>query len=291
MTGFGRASCNSPSGTYVVEIQGLNRRFLEINISLPKSLLRFELALKKVIEERVGRGQVNVSIKWEPAEKNAPEVKVNFKLARSLFSAFLSLANEFSLEKPKLNNLLSEEGVLFFEDRIEEDILKDLKEAVDLALTSFMKTREEEGAFLAKDLQNRLVKLSILIDKIDAESKTVVEKFREKLEKRVAPYISKERVEDRELLMKEIVLFADRADISEEMVRFRGHLAGFEKALALKPKEASDTKGKRFDFLLQELHREINTLSNKAQGLEISQLAVEAKWELEKMREQVQNIE
>ena len=293
MTGYGRASLQGALGNVNVEIKGHNRRYLELSFQLTRPLASFELELTRLVQEQVGRGHLVVEIRYSPALGTPSTLELNIERARELKGAYSRLAEALSLEpRFELRDFLSQEVIIDKDgperdEKVLELLLGGLKEALD----SFRASREREGEILAEDLRGRLAHLKLLIDQIEEHSRGLFEKFRSRLTSRLSTYFSPESSEDKERLMKEVVFFVDRADISEEIVRFGAHLRSFLETLTTPLSSRVETKGKKLDFLVQELMREIGTISAKAQEIEITRCALEIKCELEKMREQVQNIE
>jgi uncharacterized protein (TIGR00255 family) len=284
MTAYGKASKEFSLGRFDVEIQAVNRRHLEIVVSLPKELQRFEIDVRKWVSASVERGQVSVYVSWRPAE-GALALVPNLPLARALKAGWESLAKELQVPVSfSLEMLKDEKGLFLQEDKVlnETDWKEALKQAVEGALEKFNVMRAKEGQSLANDFKERLAFLALTIERVAEQSKEAVKGQREKLTQRMQELFSD--VEER--VLKEIALYAEKIDITEEIVRFRSHLEQLHDALG-----RQEAKGKRIEFLLQEAGREINTIGSKNTLASVSKLVVECKVELEKLREQVQNIE
>lgn len=293
MTAYGRGSATFAYGSFSVEIQSVNRRYLEVNINLPRLLARFEIPLRKKVSERVGRGMVNVSIGWRCEMQTPVKVIPNLSLAKGVKSAWERIAHELGLEaKVGLDLLAREKDLLLFEEELseEEGIWQALETSLDEALDRLLEMKAKEGRLLAGDLHERTRTLEAFVEEIEARAADGTEKYRQKLVERLEE-LFQGSPENEERILREVALFAERIDITEEIVRFRSHIDQFRHMLEKPLVESAETRGKTLDFLIQELNREINTIGSKAADIAITQQVVKAKGELEKMREQVQNIE
>lgn len=293
MTAYGRGMVDFSYGRLTLEIQAVNRRHLEVNISLPRLLNRFEMAIRKKISERIGRGMINVLVNWYSAEANTISVKPNLTLAKGLKSAWEKIALELGFETSiNLNLLALEKNILIYEEEIPEEnsFQIALDKALINALDHLMDMKQKEGNQLCKDLYERTLLLNKIIVSIELQAPSNVELYRKKLTERIEE-LFKGSSENEERILREIALFAERIDITEEIVRFKSHITQFQYMLSDPLTVQNETRGRKLDFLLQELNREANTMGQKASDLEISQQVVALKSELEKMREQVQNIE
>lgn len=288
MTAYGRASREFSQGRFEVEIQGINRRHLEIHLNLPKELLRFEQDVRKWIGAKVTRGQISLYLNWRGAEGKVLAITPNIPLAKALKQAWMTIAKELHIaQELTLEMLKDEKGILLHEEAVgdENEIKNALKEVVEEALDAFEGMRKKEGSLLSTDFASRLALLKQYIEKIQELSKDATSGYREKLLERLKELFA--GAENEERVLKEVALFAERIDITEEIVRFRSHLEQLETALS----QEKEAKGKRCEFLLQELGRETNTIGSKTNLAPLSSLVVECKCELERLREQVQNIE
>ncbi len=274
MTGFGRAVVEASLGRLIIEIQSVNRKYLEVFVSLPKEMGRFEVAVRKWVGEAVSRGQVSARVFLIPNEKGLiPDIK----LLKTLKKKWDQIAKALGTEKVDLPFLMQ------YLPALQEEAVRDdaLEQGVRKALQELVKMKKAEGKALAKDLDGRLKELERLIRAVEKEAPTATKKMREKLlEKIEEVYKGGE-----ERLLREVALFAEKVDISEEIVRFQSHLDQFHTLLR------ADSVGRKMDFLIQEMGREVNTIGSKSMEAKISHLVVALKSELEKMREQVQNIE
>lgn len=291
MTAYGRASRTTVLGRFVVEMQSVNRKHLEISVFLPKELTRFDADLRKLVGARVFRGQVTVKVSAYFDKCTPCVVTPNLPLARQLKAAWDAIAKDLKFESTEftLEFLLNEQGVLLYEEDLqdEEQYRSDLLDVASEALDYFFDMRTREGKALEHDISSRLTRLKEYLDKIAVLSQGAVGKYRQKLLDRieaVVPGILK----DEERILREICLFADRIDIAEEITRFYSHLEQCGNLLTL---AETNSVGKKLEFLLQEMSREVNTIGSKSADVEISHLVVEMKSDLERIREQIQNVE
>jgi len=293
MTAYGRGSSVFPYGRFTIEIQSVNRRFLEINLSLPRSFMRYEVDIRKQLAVSVGRGMLNVSLSWKSDGAQPVSVMPNLELARALKGAWEKLAQELGINETIPLLLLAQgKELLLYEEEITNDAAyyNAIMAALNEAVAALVAMKRQEGKILAEDLKERLHFLHSKIDCIEVCSGRGVEKYRQKLQSRLEELFSG-NPENEERVLREIAVYAERVDITEEIVRFKGHLGQFRSMIEKPLENELETRGKTLDFLLQELLREINTIGSKAADLSIAQHVVVVKSELEKIREQVQNIE
>lgn len=291
MTAYGRACSVSSIGHFTVEIQSVNRKHLEINTFLPKELLRFDADVKKWIAVRVGRGQVNVKISVTFDRVSPLVVTPNIALAKQIKSAWDAIALELQLpvEKGFTLSMLSEiSGLLLYDEDVQdEEIYRNaLHQAVSEALEKLMTMKLREGEILHKDIAARFDKMVPLIKEIAIKAPGATERFRQRLLERLEEVMAG-NVEHEERLLREVCVYAEKVDIAEELTRFDSHLEQVKALL----KSDGQAIGKTLEFLVQELNREINTISSKSSDMDVSRLAVDIKSELERIREQIQNIE
>jgi uncharacterized protein (TIGR00255 family) len=288
MTGYGRGESNLPGKKFIVELKAVNHRYSEVVLRMPRSLSQFEDRIRKIIQSRIARGRVDGFLSQEECGEKAVAVKVDKELAAAYYKAIKNLQESLDITGSiKIKYLTDLPGVLAVEEPAEdiEELWPAILEAVEAALESFIRMRETEGEQLASDLIQRLDRLILLSEQIRERSPVVVEEYREKLRIRLNDFI-KDGSLDPERLTAEAAVFADRSNITEETVRLESHLKQAGACL----KEGQPV-GRKLDFIVQEMNREINTIGSKANDLEISRLVVEAKSEIEKIREQVQNLE
>lgn len=291
MTAYGRAFVVSPLGRFSVEIQSVNRKHLEINTTLPNECLRFDADLKKWISSVVGRGQVNVKINVSFEETSLVTVLPNLALARQIQNAWYQLAEnlQVKVEDEALIRVLSHVPDLFLyvEDlQAEEGYKAVLHQAVHQALQQLSSMKSGEGQALYADISLRLTILTKTLNQIAEKASRATSRYEEKLRERLEQVLGAS-IENEERILREICLYADRIDIAEELTRFESHLMQMQHLLD----SDGQAVGKTLEFLIQELNREINTIGSKSSDVDIARLVITAKTELERIREQIQNIE
>lgn len=289
MTAYARASIKKEIGRFVVEIQSVNRKFLEITTHLPHELIRFDGEIKKWVGESVARGQIHFKLFVDFDRHTPVAVKPNIPLIRQIKDAWDKIAEDLGTEsKFSLDLLKDEKGVLLYTEEFEdEEIYREaIKEAVDIALKELMVMKQVEGIALSHDIKLRIELLQKSIDQIELLAPNSTVKFREKLLSKLNEFLQGV-VENEERILREVCLFAEKVDIAEEITRFNSHLKQFTDLL----NSESGTIGKTLEFLLQEINRETNTIGSKASNVEVSRLVIEIKSELERIREQIQNVE
>ncbi len=287
MTGYGKAEASDDQGKITVEMRTVNHRYGEISVKLPRALICLENEVRKVVSGRLKRGKIDVFIQLESVATSRPPV-VNTSLARDYFAAFTALNNELGILEPiPLHLIISQKDVLAVaENDLEAEGMREgLLAVVESAVEALETMRLREGRELHEDLRMRRETLSRIIEEISRRAAHVPVEYAEKLAQRLAQ-LEMKNMPDEARIAQEVVLMADRCDITEELVRFASHLVQFDAALA-----SSEPVGRKLDFLMQELGREVNTIGSKANDSDIATCVVELKAELEKIREQIQNIE
>lgn len=288
MTAYARASLKKNAGQFVVEIQSLNRKFLEVNTNLPKELIRFDVEIKKWISELIFRGQINFKLFVSFDAITPITIKPNLNLVRQMKQAFDLIAKDLNIkEEFKLDLIKGEKDIFLYAEEFEneEEYRLAIKEAVFSALNDLVKMKMTEGQALLEDIQSRIHHIQKFIDQIALLAPDATEKQREKLFRKLGEISALHENEER--LMKEICLFAEKVDIAEELTRFKSHIEQFLDLL----NSNNDTIGKTLEFIIQEMNRETNTIGSKASDINISKLVIEIKSELERIREQIQNVE
>jgi len=288
MTGFGRGEAFGKGKTFSVELKAVNHRYNEIFLRMPRSMVSLEDKSKRVIQEFVSRGRIDGFFSIEDSEERPVTVKVDKKLAESYYKAIEELQALLELPgKPSFQDLVKFPDVLVVEEPAEdvEEWWPFVEVALRQAVTSLVKMRETEGERLYNDLKGRINSIERINEEIKERAPLVVVDYRQRLESRLSDLI-KEGAVEQDRLAAEVAIFADRSNITEEVVRLNSHLHQ-----ALESLESEEPVGRKLDFLVQEMNREINTIGSKANDLTISRFVVEVKSELEKIREQVQNIE
>lgn len=291
MTGFGRAVFDAPFGKLIAEIQSVNRKYLEVFVSMPKEFNRFEHEVRKWIGDAISRGQVSVRIFLIPSAAAIDQLLPDIEILRQLKHGWERLSGQLQLDPKQidLNFLMQNFPVQQKLEMAQDEDLSKLHRCVDEALQGLLKMKKTEGKALSVDLEKRLKELERLIDAIEELSPESSKKMRKKLFERMEEVLKQigQGTETEERLLREVALFAEKVDITEEITRFRSHLDQFHGFLATK----SGSAGRKMDFLIQEMGREVNTIGSKSLESKISHFVVEMKGELEKMREQIQNIE
>jgi len=289
MTGFGRGSVAENEYAVSVELKTVNNRFLDVSIRLPGELQPLETIIKRQITNRLSRGRVDVFINYEHS------AKVNYDLNRPLISGYLAalkeLQEDFDLSgSPDLNVIARLPNVLIpRKEELSEEFVLAVENAVNNALNDLEKMRENEGLMLRNELNYRLNEIENRIPPIEESASTVADEYRVRLNKKISDLLAKSDAQieiDQARLAQEVAFLSDRADISEEIQRLRSHIEQFRQIMA-EEKEV----GKRLDFLTQELNREANTVASKTNNMVIKENALAIKSEIEKIREQVQNVE
>jgi uncharacterized protein (TIGR00255 family) len=289
MTGFGRGAVSDKNFAVSVEIKTVNNRFLDLNLRLANELQSLEANLRRLIQNRLSRGRIDVFVNYERASE------IVYELNRPLISGYLSalkeMQNEFSLSgEPDLNLIARLPNSLQTKtEDVSDEFTDGFETAVKVALDELEKMREVEGESLKKELEMRLSEIEKQLPKIEAEMDTVADEYRLRLNKRITNLLEKSdsQIEiDQARLAQEVAYLADRSDISEEITRLKSHIEQF-RAIMSEEKEV----GKRLDFLTQEFNREANTIASKTNNLIVKESALNIKSEIEKMREQVQNVE
>ena len=286
MTGFGQANRLSEEVEVFVEIRTVNSRYLDIKTRLSKGLIPLEQNIKKIVELQLFRGRVDVQVDLKTNQSD------QYDLNQNLVENYLLLAEKSrslgAVGKVDVSSLLQFPGVVIPKqiDSISEPIGKAIFETVQEAVSEVVIVRRTEGEALKSDLKKRLVRIAKTTDFIAGQTEFIQSHYQKKLEKRLTDVISEQDI-DENRLAQEIVYFVDRSDISEEITRLRSHLKQFQACLDLK----GQVIGRRLDFICQEMGREINTVLSKSPLTTISEPGLEGKSEIEKIREQVQNVE
>ena len=288
MTGYARSECKDKGRVFVLEIRSVNHKYCYISIKLPKTLLGLEGMIKKTVQEKFSRGKFDVLVSRNGSDDYTRRLVLDEELVSQYFNILQGLKTKFGLKGDIDINLLAGFSDLIKVAEIEDDqkeIEKVLRLLLHRAMDSLIKARMEEGKALCNDIVKRIRIVASAINRVDKIATKVLSAYHKRLEERVSSLNRSLKIEPARLA-QEVALIAERCDITEEIVRFRSHIKQFNKLL----KEDKGV-GRRLDFLLQEMNREINTVGSKANDAEISIEVVNIKNELEKVREQVQNIE
>lgn len=286
MTGFGRGEGELEGLRFSVEIRSVNHRYRDILSRMPREFNPLEEKMKQVISRQVSRGRLEVSVSVRETSEREKKVEVNLPLARGYYRALNELKGKLQLEEDITLQLITGfQDVLVVE---KEDVLRywpALGEALSTALQGLISMRRQEGENLTQDLLSRIDKIEVILEEIKERAPQVVEGYRIRLQERLKDLCPDLEIEESRFLM-ECTLFAERSDIHEEIVRMSSHLEAFRRTL-----NEGGAVGRKMDFLVQELNRETNTIGSKANDYQLSHRVVDIKSELEKIREQVQNIE
>ncbi len=288
MTAFGRGETMAEGCRFTVELRTLNHRFCDIRVKLPRKYSEFEENIKKRLSSQFSRGRIEVNVLSDEALDRVQHLTVDVELAKRYNTLLLDLQEELGLEgTPGLEALLNFRDIFVIreDEDSREKAWRTLEMALDQAVTICLQMRTEEGAAIASDLSQRLDQLQTFANEVEVRAPLVVQETRDRLEKRIQELLRGEDL-DETRLAQEVAFFAEKSDVTEELVRFQSHTQQFQDLL-----EASGPRGRQLEFLLQEMHREINTIGSKANDLDISQKVIQIKTELERVREQLQNVE
>ncbi|MCK7508181.1 MAG: YicC family protein [Desulfobacterales bacterium] len=288
MTGYGRVEAICDGRNIVVEAKSVNHRFLEIALRMPAALYPLEMEYKKKIGERFKRGRIDVSIRLEGDGAEPSKVNLNLEVARDYFDVLTRLKNEFNLQEPiGLKTFISFRDIFTppVETQLNDDFLNSVDKTLQEALSMLVNMRQDEGIALFSDMQMRLQAIGETMGTIRSRAPQVVMEYQKRLSDRIKE-LSVGFELDAARLAQEVAIMADRCDITEEIVRMQSHIGQFEALL-----QSDEAEGRKIDFLLQEMNREINTIGSKSNDVEIARQVIEAKSELGKLREQAQNIE
>lgn len=287
MTGFGRSKAESAQHAVTVEMKSVNHRFCEITIRMPRQLLKLEEKIKKYLRQYIKRGRVEIFVIIEGAGVLKRSIHVDWNLVEDYYQIINKLKEKYQLNGDiQISDFLRKEELMVIEEREEEnEELENLVfQTIEEAVQNLMKMRILEGEQLQKDLQIQLNKIQAVIQKIQSLAPRVSKQYQERLEKKVKEAAA-DKVDEARIL-SEVAILAEKADINEECVRLFSHIKQFSQLL-----DQDEPIGRRLDFIIQEMNREVNTIGSKANDSEIAANVIELKSCLEKMKEQVQNIE
>ena len=289
MTGFGRCEVSEGDRKFTVEMKGVNHRYLDANIRMPKKLNFFDSAIRTVLKQYVTRGKVDIFITYEDLTENQVALKYNESLAKEYLDAFKKMEETFGLENDiRVSTVSRCPEVLTMEEQSadEDELWKGLKKALEGALKQFVETRGIEGENLKNDIIAKLDGMSEKVACIEVRSPEIVAEYRAKLEEKVNELLADTQM-DEGRIAAEVVIFADKICTDEEVVRLKSHIAHMKETFATE----ENGIGRKLDFIAQEMNREANTILSKANDIEVSNYAIDLKTEIEKVREQIQNIE
>ncbi len=288
MTGFGRCEVAENNRRFTVEIKAVNHRYLDVNIKIPKALNYFESAVRSELKRYISRGKVDVFITYEDLSEHTCKVRYNKEVAQEYLLYLKQMAEDFGLDNDIRVSSLSKYPEVFTMEEAgadEEELWKELQKAVEGAARMFVESRVTEGERLKEDLLEKLDGMLGLVDFISERSPQLVAEYRRRLEDKVKELLGDNTLDESRILT-EVTIFADKICVDEEIVRLRSHIETTREAL-----REGGSIGRKLDFIAQEMNREANTTLSKSNDLEISNRAIELKTEIEKVREQIQNIE
>ncbi len=290
MTGFGRCEVTGHDRKYSVEFKAVNHRYLEVGIKLPRKLGVFEARIRSVMKQYMERGKVDVFVTLEDYSKSQETVHYNSTIAHEYMKYLDQMAKEFGLENDiRLSTLSRYQDVFTMEEaeENEEEIWEDLEKCVRGALERFVEARETEGENLKADLTSKLLSMKEDVNFIEERSPQIIDEYRKKITDRVNELLSSNGVQaDESRIITEVTIFADKVCVDEEIVRLKSHIDAMLQCL-----KEGGACGRKLDFIAQEMNREANTTLSKSTDLSLSDRAIELKTAIEKIREQVQNIE
>ena len=288
MTGFGRGEAANEKYKVTIEMKSVNHRYLDLSVRLPRKLNFYEPAIRNQVKEFAKRGKIDIFVSMEQLQENAESIQYNPQIAAAYLSGISQMADEFSIDGTIQAYQLARFPDVFTkaeEDDNEEEWIPIVTQALRDACEKFAESRRIEGEKLAKDLSEKLDHISDLVDKIETRSPQIVEEYRKKITEKVEQLLGDTQI-DENLLATEIVMFSDKICVDEEMVRLRTHVEHVKETLAV-----GENIRRKLDFLIQEMNREANTTLSKANDSEVSEYGIDLKTEIEKIREQIQNIE
>ena len=288
MTGFGRCEVSEDKRKFTVEMKGVNHRYLDVGIRMPKKLNFFETAIRNLLKQYVHRGKVDIFVTYEDMADSQVSLKYNKTMAAEYISAFKQIEEDFNLDNDiRVSTLLRCSEVLTMEEQAidEEELWNELKRALEGACQQFVQTRITEGENLKKDIIAKLDGMLEIVAQIEERSPKIVAEYREKLETKVKELLEDTQIDDNRIAA-EVIIFADKICTDEEVVRLKSHIKHMKETF-----ESGEGIGRKLDFIAQEMNREANTILSKANDLETSNHAIDLKTEIEKVREQIQNIE
>ncbi len=288
MTGFGRSEVTTGALKIIVEIKAVNHRFCDINVKIPKKLSFIEATIRTYLKKYIERGKVDVFITYEDLTESNVTVKYNKELAAEYVGYFKSMSEDFDMENdltPVALSKLPEVFVLEEQSLDEDELWELLKQALDEAAQKFVESRVTEGENLKNNLLDKLDNMIVAVDYIEKVSPDLVSAYRQKLTDKLAEILDGSSI-DENRIAQEVVIYADKICVDEETVRLRSHIDSTRKIL-----EKGGSVGRKLDFIAQEMNREANTILSKSNSLDVSNRAIELKTDIEKVREQIQNLE
>ncbi|MCI5945663.1 MAG: YicC family protein [Oscillospiraceae bacterium] len=288
MTGFGRCLESVDGKTIIVEIKSVNHRYYEFSSRLPRSCGYLDEKLKSFIQGKVSRGKIDVGVSIQSDGVSDEKIEVNSEVAKGYITALRSANEELGLEDDLTLSRIMRLPDIFDVKKIEEDeetVWNEVRSVAEKALERFIAMREAEGEKMREDILSRLDYITELVEKIEKKSPETTEKYRKKLFDKISEILNDTNVDEQRILT-EAAIFSEKTAVDEETVRLRSHINQCREMLSM-----NEAVGRKLDFLIQEFNREANTIGSKCQDIEITKVVVDLKSEIEKIREQVQNIE
>ena len=289
MTGYGKQNLSVEGREYQIEIKSVNHRYLDINVKIPKAISYLEETIKKEISNKIKRGKIDVFVSFENNSEEGRKIEINKQLAKLYIEQLKELAQEEKIESNiEVMDIAKIPDVLTIKVDEENSKIKDeIKQVTQCAVTRILEMKNIEGEKISQDLLQRIRNIQSKIVEISAKSTGLIEEYVVKLEKRVKELLKNDEV-DKSRLAQEVVIYADKCSIEEEITRLKSHIFQFENLIS---NNQDGAIGKKLDFIIQEMNRETNTIGSKANNLEITNGVIDIKTEIEDIREQVQNIE
>ena len=288
MTGFGRCEVADEKRKFTVELKSVNHRYLDVNIKMPKKLNFFESTIRNLLKEYIERGKVNVYITYEDYTEDNYTLRYNSALAAEYLGYLNSMAEEFHLDNDiRVSTLSRYPDVLVMEEQDidEKELWSGLEKALRGACEQFVESRVKEGEALRNDLLDKLDAMLSDVDFIEERSPQIMKEYRMRLEEKIQEILGDRQIDDSRIAT-EVTIYADKVCVDEETVRLRSHIMTTKDTLI-----AGGSIGRKLDFIAQEMNREANTILSKANNIEISDVGINLKTSIEKVREQIQNIE
>ena len=288
MTGFGRAEDVSEHRKITVELKSVNHRYLDINVKIPVRFGFLELPVRNYLKERLERGKVDIYIGYQKDGDLSYTVHYNSELAAMYLKNLNDMADEFKLDNDiKLSNLSRYPDVFEIQEKEQntDELWNEIRVVLEKAVDSFVQSRENEGERIAADLFNKLDTMTELVDKIEEKSPMIIEEYKAKLVSKVQELLDNNQIDDNRIAA-EVTIYADKICVDEEIVRLKSHIMEMQNTLS-----GGNDVGRRLDFIAQEMHREANTILSKSTNAEIADIGIDLKTLIEKIREQIQNLE
>lgn len=288
MTGFGRSESVTKERKIVIEMKSVNHRYCDLNIKMPKKFNAYEADMRNHLKKYIGRGKVDIFVTYEDYTKSNVLVKYNAEIAKEYVEHLKQMGQDFSIASDINAAMLSRYPEVFTleeKSEVDEELWNEFVKVLDDAASQFVESRVREGEALKKDLTAKLNGMLEMVEYIENTSPSLMDSYRTRLENKVKELLSGSSVDESRIAM-EVVIYSDKICVDEETVRLKSHI---ENTLSIL--EQGDNVGRKLDFIAQEMNREANTILSKADSLDISNKAIDLKTEIEKVREQIQNIE